>query len=224
MKALDVLVPARAVELPERHQFTRDELAEWVRDELTRTGWRPPLPETDAELQVIADELSDHLDLDGEDRYTAATIRDWRAVYEPVDDDEAREWLAKSIVSDVVERLSYPNRHNWRRWSATRWLSMRLYTLGVTSSGGGSTSCGADPFRTWVHDLPRWQSFRPGPRPYLLGLSREARTCLRLIVSGHARPHRPGRHDVWGICGVCSPWPCCGSTTFDHAEGCEGDR
>ena len=109
------------------------------------------------------------------------------------------------------ERLARQCRHwGWRRWKLTHKLIGWAYRLGLTSNGGG-----------WAHGdgcdgcLPtgsvRWR----GKRVYILGRSRESWTCLR---SGHRR-----REVMHGICGVCAPWPCCGSTAEEHVNGCEGD-
>lgn len=101
----------------------------------------------------------------------------------------------------------------WKSWRARGWLALRLYTLGIVSSGGGLTyaTCEWCSNTTQYHPL-RWR----GRRPYILGLQREWWTCL-LGRGANRRPHIPGRHERYGVwCGRCLPCPDCGATEWMH--------
>lgn len=98
---------------------------------------------------------------------------------------------------------------SWRGWSR---ISGRLYSLGVTSSGGGVSMglcefCGI----TRQHMAPHWR----GKRSYILGLPRQAWECLR-------RGHRSTMTD-YGMCSTCAPCPSCASTDPNHSGDC-GDE
>lgn len=205
---LSRIVPAHALDLPERRPPEPWEVALELLD-----GWTPP-PEDVDELEESARFLSVHLyghEADEDEGISTDTLREWRSAYAPADDAEAREWKARSIAGDVLEVARIPGRHSWRRWRATRKLAGWLYASGITSSGGSASASGRDPYG-WVYELPRLRSFRPGPRCYLLWISREERECFRAQVHfarrGSAVPiHRPGAHQRYGLCAICWPEP-----------------
>ncbi|MFC0626139.1 hypothetical protein [Kribbella deserti] len=99
------------------------------------------------------------------------------------------------------------NHRAWRQWRAVSWVLGKLYSFGVVSSyghqwGGGCNRCISGPIK--------WTLFRG---PYVLFAQRETWRCW---LAGHRRGVEVG----FGYCGKCVPWPCCGSTTWDHADGC----
>ncbi len=98
----------------------------------------------------------------------------------------------------------------WRRWKITLWAAHRAYALGVIA-GSGQRGTGTGWELMFVH-------FR-GRRPYVLGIERE-RWGYPLHWLRHGHWPEPV---VFGLCGKCSPWPCCGATGLDHADDCEGD-
>ncbi|MCR4338810.1 MAG: hypothetical protein NUW01_02870 [Gemmatimonadaceae bacterium] len=89
-----------------------------------------------------------------------------------------------------------------------------------------------DRFWTWAYTVglisgSAWQgggrgtyrvSFR-GKRPYVLYLRRE-----EWGYPWHWLRYRHWPEMVFGFCGKCGPWQCCGATGYDHAEGCEEDQ
>lgn len=96
----------------------------------------------------------------------------------------------------------------WRQRRWWHWLVSQLYTLGVISSNVSSGHPDG-----WIVWGLGWR----GKRPYILGIERER--------WGHPwhrvrRGHWPNNVGI-GICGFCAPWPCCGATGYDHAEGCD---
>lgn len=93
----------------------------------------------------------------------------------------------------------------WRRWSLTRCAMRWAYSLGVISGYSTGTIDGCN----WCI---RHVSFR-GRRPYVLGVAATTWRCWR-------RGHRRGDPIIFGYCGRCIPWNCCGSTAYAHAEGC----
>lgn len=98
----------------------------------------------------------------------------------------------------------------WREWRLTHQLARRAYVLGVIA-GRGLSSTGHG-----------WRLFHirfRGKRPYVLGLKREKWGYPWHLIRYR---HWPGPI-VWGFCGKCAPWPCCGATGLDHAEDCEAD-
>ena len=102
----------------------------------------------------------------------------------------------------------------WKSWRIWWRISSRLYTFGVTSSGGGVSYgrcefCGIGR----QHMAPRWR----GKRPYILGVKRETWACL---IKRH---HRRVEHYPTGLCAICCPCPECGSTDREHYT-CEATR
>lgn len=97
----------------------------------------------------------------------------------------------------------------WKSWSIWSRISSRLYVLGVTASGGG-TSYGRCEFCGIgrQHTAPRWR----GKRSYFLGRKREEWACLM-------RGHRHSPTD-YGLCSICCPCPSCGSPDPAHAGDC----
>lgn len=101
----------------------------------------------------------------------------------------------------------------WKSWHIWWRISSRLYALGITACGGGvwmgrCEFCGI----TRQHMAPRWR----GKRSYVLGVKREAWSCLR---RGHR--HSP---TYYGLCSVCAPCPSCGSTDPAHPGDCCNSR
>jgi hypothetical protein len=189
-----------------------DTLESLIRSHLE--GWVPPPPDPLEEAAAVA-ELNDSTGrVDPDDLVTVETLREWRTYWGPADDDEARDMLASGIASEIIRRLQTPSPGNWRRWKTTGALASWGYRMGVIDGythGVGITNIG----------------WRLGSRPYLLGLSRYARECLRQQARyarfRHQPPggwHRPGATCVYGVCGKCLPWHCCGSTSFDHTDDC----
>lgn len=88
-------------------------------------------------------------------------------------------------------------------------LASRLYVLGIISGCGYFSERGKKVVAINL-DLH--------PRPYVLGWQRTKWGCL---FKRHHWPYWPeGRPVVFGLCGKCVPWPCCGSIEFEHATGC----
>lgn len=92
-------------------------------------------------------------------------------------------------------------------WRFTSWL----YALGVLS-GTGVRTCDRYPGR-WCLSSVSWR----GSRPYALGWPTWKWRCVLRMR------HWPGEPIGFESCGKCVPWYCCGSTRFDHAEGCPED-
>lgn len=97
----------------------------------------------------------------------------------------------------------------WKSWNVWSRIASRLYVLGITSSGGGTSygrcqHCGIGR----QHMAPHWR----GRRSYVLGVKRETWTCLR---RGHRRQESPS----CGLCTVCAPCSECGSTDRLHVDG-----
>lgn len=95
----------------------------------------------------------------------------------------------------------------WRRWKITGRLLGWAASAGLIA--GYSVTFGMD-----GHDGCRGRVSWRGKRHSILGADREIWRCWR---AGHRR----GVHIALGYCGKCLPWPCCGSTGEDHADGCE---
>lgn len=115
--------------------------------------------------------------------------------------------------TEQLDRLRCQREHRrWKSWNIWSRLASRLYTLGITSSGGG-TSFGRCKFcgigRQYM--APHWR----GKRSYILGLERETWTCW-------LRGHRRVRLNGSSICVVCMPCPSCGSTEPAHSGDCGG--
>jgi hypothetical protein len=101
-----------------------------------------------------------------------------------------------------------PGLFRWRQRRWWGWLSMKMYTAGITSHGVHSGHADG-----WIVR----NGYR-GKRPYILGIERERwGDPWHRVKYGHW-PER-----VWGFCGKCAPWACCGATGAEHAEGCDGD-
>jgi hypothetical protein len=141
-----------------------------------------------------------------------ATPRHW-PIYEAYVDGQypapcficERDELDQQLRKVDCER----SHRRWKSWRIWWQINMRLYTLGITSSGGGlwmgrCEFCGIER----QHMAPCWR----GRRPYILGARREFWTCLR-------RGHRRSPTD-YGLCSVCCPCPSCGSTNPSHDGDC----
>lgn len=127
------------------------------------------------------------------------------------------EQLAHNVVHIVrTSDERFPGPRNWRRWKATRWVSRQLYVWGVTGSGGGALSAGADPVGGWIYDLPSLASLRYR-RPYVLRLPMWWWECHLWQGWRVWRHHRPLEPFGFGICAACLPCPECGEP---HACGC----
>jgi hypothetical protein len=116
-----------------------------------------------------------------------------------VDDCSQRERIAKCRAEH----------RRWKSWNIWSRIAGRLYVLGVTSSGGG-TSFGRCEFCGIgrQHMAPRWR----GRRSYILGVKRETWGCL-------FRGHRRTEHLGCGLCTICAPCSECGSTDVAHSDG-----
>jgi hypothetical protein len=116
----------------------------------------------------------------------------------------------RDALAEEVRRATCEREHRrWKSWDAWGRLSMRLYVLGITSSGGGIAFgrcefCGI----TCQHAAPRWR----GKRPYILGQPYQWWSCLR---RGHR--YSPLEGGAGGLCSVCLPCPDCGSADPEHA-------
>lgn len=113
-------------------------------------------------------------------------------------------------VSRDNRRLRCEAEHRrWKSWRIWSRIASRLYVLGVTSSGGG-TSYGRCEFcgigRQQI--APHWR----GKRVYILGKYREWWVCLL------KRRHRyaPLRGNFGDLCAKCLPCPECGSQDPMH--------
>ena len=99
----------------------------------------------------------------------------------------------------------------WRQRQWWGWLVGRMYVLGISS---GSVAKGHED--GWIH-----RPFFRGDRPYILG--------FRKFSWGRWPLAHRLRYGHWpvtvhlGMCGVCAPWPCCGSTGYGHEEDCDGN-
>lgn len=131
-------------------------------------------------------------------------------IYMPVDDDLYPGHCLFCERDDLSRQIrEHKCRENHRRWKSWRiwWhIAGRLYTLGITASGGGVSYghcefCGIGR----QHHAPRWR----GKRSYILGKRREFWACLR-------RGHIFREHIGCGLCSVCAPCPDCGSTDPTH--------
>lgn len=192
-------------------------------------GWTPPPPDPVEEAET-ADMLARQFN---DPDFTVESLRSMREPY-TLTDDEARETLAHQITHDLHELATLPGPRHWTRWKATRRLASFLYVTGITSSGGSTSWGGLDPYGA-RYELPRLADVLPAKygRPYILWMDRKFRDCARLQLAYALRLrrpaggwHRPGRSDVYGICGRCAPWHCCGSTTHEHPVDCpeQGDH
>jgi hypothetical protein len=102
----------------------------------------------------------------------------------------------------------------WRDRGITHRIVHKLYVLGVISGSGATTNGRYQTEHGW---RLTFVSFH-GRRPYVLGLEREA-----WGYPWHLLRYRHWPEMVWGCCGKCAPWPCCGATGYEHAEGCGDD-
>lgn len=124
--------------------------------------------------------------------------------------DECGGEFDVDVTPSRHKRYAHPSvglfRWRQRRWWG--WLSRHLYTLGISSGG-----CHSGHGDGWIV-----RNHYRGRRPYVLGIKRERwGDPWHRIRYGHW-PNRV----VIGMCGTCCPWPCCGATGLDHAEGCDG--
>lgn len=109
------------------------------------------------------------------------------------------------------ERVAQQCRHwGWRTWRATRWAASVAYSLGIIAGYGTTWGDGHKMCTTFTRGLR-------GKRSYVLGVSRDTWECW-------SRGHLRGEPVGFGFCGKCVPWPCCGSITEDHIEGCAEDE
>ena len=99
----------------------------------------------------------------------------------------------------------------WKSWRIWQRISSRLYVLGITASGGG-TSYGRCEFCGIArqHTAPHFR----GKRVYILGVKRDTWTCL---LRGHRRAET-----YYGLCSICCPCPSCNSTDPSHSSDCGG--
>lgn len=104
-----------------------------------------------------------------------------------------------------------PGIFRWRQRRWWGWCCTQMYVLGIVS--GGVSSGHPD---GWIR-----RNFWRGERPYILGFQKH--TWGRWPLWHRVRfGHWP--ETVWmGLCGICAPWPCCGATGMEHAEGCDGE-
>ena len=113
--------------------------------------------------------------------------------------------------SETLARLHCEREHRrWKSWDIWSRIASRLYVLGVTSSGGGTSYgrckyCGIGK----QHMAPRWR----GKRSYVLGKPREFWSCLR---RGHIYSPLEGR--TFHLCSICLPCSQCGSTGPMHRD------
>lgn len=114
------------------------------------------------------------------------------------------------VPRDHLQRLEAGPPPPWWRTGRTadllRRLWSRAYTLGVTSNGPG-----------WCWDTHGEHLLgRPrlgGSRYYVVGWQVWKWRC---VLRGRHWPGEP----LGPVCTKCAPWPCCGATTLDHADGC----
>lgn len=113
-----------------------------------------------------------------------------------------------TALRDQLDETKRCRHWPWRRWLVTGRAAGLAYRLGLISAYGVNLGVnGCDGCQV---------GFRlRGRRPYLVGIELEGWRCL---ARGHRRAHVGA-----GICGRCSPWPCCGSTVEDHAPDCAED-
>lgn len=99
------------------------------------------------------------------------------------------------------------------RWRQRRWWASFVHNAYAAGLISGSVSSGHN--GGWIVHSLRWR----GRRPYVLWIE-----AARWEHPWHRvrRGHWP-EPIVMGLCGKCAPWPCCGATGMDHAEGCDGD-
>ena len=95
----------------------------------------------------------------------------------------------------------------WREWTLVHRLASRAYWLGLI--GGYGLEGGK---RGWRLFGVRFR----GHRPYVLGFDSTNWLPWHVVRYRHV-PNNVGL----GICGKCVPWPCCGSTSDEHADDCD---
>lgn len=132
--------------------------------------------------------------------------------------------LAAGVVSMVKEsQMTFPGRYSWRRWTATSWLAGKLYTSGITRSGGSMGYDGADPIGGPTYTLPKWSDVPPRRnstmRPYLLGKQSFWWECLYRQGWKIRGRHKPQKPYAFGVCAACVPCPECGAL-YDCQPGC----
>jgi hypothetical protein len=116
--------------------------------------------------------------------------------------------------TESIRELEIARDHHWRwrGWRITGWLNSKAYALGITA--GASWGTCSQPGHRCCHRKASWR----GKRPYVLGWRREKWACILRYR------HWPGEDiGFMGRCGKCVPWTCCGSTGYDHADGCPED-
>ena len=113
---------------------------------------------------------------------------------------------AESYSRDNREKACKLQHRRWKSWRILGWLASRAYPLGIIAGSGTSYGrcefCGIKR----QHLRPRWK----GKRPYVLGVQREAWSCLL------RRGHRFTAHYGCGLCAICYPCPDCGSSDPEH--------
>lgn len=115
-------------------------------------------------------------------------------------------YCSYAAIAKAHDGCEHSHHGAWRRWKIAHWLDRRAYALGLTAGGGRRWGGGCNSCLTG----PRWR----GKRSYILGWPRENWRCL---LQGR---HWPGEQIGMGLCGKCAPWPCCGSTGYEHAVDC----
>ena len=114
-------------------------------------------------------------------------------------------WCMAENASKAHEGCAHARHRRWRRWKATSRALSALYSLGVIT-GHRVTY---DQYCRGCAD-----GITLGRNRYLLGWPRWKWRCLLV-----AR-HWPGEEIIDGICGKCNPWTCCGSSRWEHNDGC----
>lgn len=141
-----------------------------------------------------------------------ATPRHWPTYFAHIDgmyDGHCPQCEVLELDRRLSEVRCQRTHRRWKSWNIWSRIASHLYVLGITSSGGG-TRFGRCEFCGIIvqHMAPHWR----GHRSYVLGLKREAWTCLR-------HGHRTAQ-TYYGMCAICCPCPSCGSTEPDHEGDC----
>lgn len=185
--------------------------------------WTPPDWANYADAELAAREMNELLGPFDypEDEWTPDRMIDMWSEYAPADDNEAREWFASALVHEIKDAVNLPGPRSVYRRQITAKVARFLYCSGITRSGGGSSHWGRDPHGT-VYMLPSWRHVLPRKgrlRPYVLWLPSDWWECQQAQGWRLRGRHKPGPF-VHGLCGTCTPWPCCGATGNAHAPEC----
>ncbi|TAJ21812.1 MAG: hypothetical protein EPO65_00495 [Dehalococcoidia bacterium] len=121
-----------------------------------------------------------------------------------------RDCMLDEHSKAAAKRHCQDKHRRWKSWDIWYRLASRLYVLGITSGGGGTSfgrceHCGIGK----QHHAPRFR----GRRVYVLGKPREWWSCLR---RGHIYSPLQGR--TFHLCSVCLPCSTCGSTDPMHTD------